>query len=102
MRSNKELERDATVETIQPYRIPLYDTVGHTTVGDGAVACDARALEFALEQRVIRRVARPTDIEAAHERLYGETADARGAAINDHATRLRYPVEVALTRHVAG
>ena len=35
---------------------------------DGA----ARALEFALDKEVRRRVALPADIEAAYERLYGE------------------------------
>src|SRR5208282_1232507 len=32
----------------------------------------ARALEFALDKEVRRRVALPADIEAAYERLYGE------------------------------
>ena len=32
----------------------------------------ARALEFALDKEVHRRVALPADIEAAYERLYGE------------------------------
>jgi general secretion pathway protein E len=35
---------------------------------DGA----ARALEFALDKEVLRRVALPADIESAYERLYGE------------------------------
>src|SRR5215469_9598744 len=42
-----------------------------------------RALAFAVERPVIRRVALPTDIEAAHERLYGATDAAPGQAQRD-------------------
>jgi general secretion pathway protein E len=78
-------EADFPAEPVAPERIkrtflkharviPLAETETALVVAmadpldDGA----ARALEFALDKEVRRRVALPADIEAAYERLYGE------------------------------
>jgi general secretion pathway protein E len=58
--------------------IPLHDSSAGLAVAmadplDDAVA---RALAFAAKKPVIRRVAFAADIDAAHERLYGETSSA--------------------------
>jgi len=68
--------------------IPLAETAGSLTVAmadpldDGTV----RALEFALDKTVHRRVALPTDIEAAYDRLYGDPA-VQAVVVPDHADR---------------
>jgi general secretion pathway protein E len=46
----------------------------------------ARALEFAIDKPVERRAAVPADIEAAHERLYGEGRVAVDA-VDEHAAQ---------------
>jgi general secretion pathway protein E len=46
----------------------------------------ARALEFALDKRVDRRVGVPAEIEAAHERLYGDGKSATEGA-DEHAAQ---------------
>ena len=58
----------------QTRMIPLTDTAEALTVAMADPLDDAavRALEFALDKPVCRRVAVPVDIEAAYERLYGE------------------------------
>ena len=58
----------------QTRMIPLTDTAEALTVAMADPLDDAavRALEFALDKPVCRRVAAPVDIEAAYERLYGE------------------------------
>jgi general secretion pathway protein E len=54
--------------------IPLAEseTVLVAAMADPLDDAAARALEFALDKEVHRRVALPADIEAAYERLYGE------------------------------
>ena len=54
--------------------IPLAEreTVLVVAMADPLDDAAARALEFALDKKVHRRVALPADIEAAYERLYGE------------------------------
>jgi general secretion pathway protein E len=54
--------------------IPLAEseTVLVAAMADPLDDAAARALEFALDKEVHRRVALPVDIEAAYERLYGE------------------------------
>ncbi len=68
--------------------IPLSESETHLVVAmaDPLDDAAARALEFALDKPVQRRVAVPADIEAAYERLYGEgrsVLDQLGAAAGE-------------------
>jgi general secretion pathway protein E len=54
--------------------IPIAETESAVVIGmaDPLDDATARAVEFAIGKSVVRRAALPTDIDAAHERLYGQ------------------------------
>jgi general secretion pathway protein E len=65
--------------------LALTDAALTVAMADPLDEAAVRALAFAVDRPVIRRVALPTDVEAAHERLYGatEATPASGQAQRD-------------------